>query len=70
VRNPTRRAGDRVQYGEHLGREAECLQLDLSPPPRYAAADLPRGSRCLDFLAQLNLVWSFKRCTKSGLCIC
>lgn len=26
MRNPARRAGDRVQHGEHLGRKAECFQ--------------------------------------------
>jgi hypothetical protein len=41
--------------------------------PNYRRAALqrisPRWSAFLDFLAQMNLVWSFKRCTKSGLSI-
>src|SRR6516225_6238242 len=28
MRNPARSAGDRVEHGEYLGREAECLQRD------------------------------------------
>ena len=42
VRNPARRAGDRVQHGEHLGRETERLQRyrrrEVETPPLCSAS--------------------------------
>ncbi|MGB6195747.1 MAG: hypothetical protein WBF49_05335, partial [Methyloceanibacter sp.] len=54
-----------------LAVECEFSGMSASPTfrgcrPHAQGADI-RWSAFLDFLAQLNLVWSFKQCTKSSV---